>query len=258
MSLYAIKALPHKVEDTGREHHFYDNKDASFEIMTPAGWHMGCCNRPAIIFCLSLGQLKICLRRMRIWSSTNWSWTRTWWLRSCQTGSYRPCLKQNKTDKPNSPADTSWTFAWGRPTRFDTWWMKSEIVGVTFPFSSNKHANTPIKSYILHRTSLASSPRQDPPERNWSNLAKMLVAVIMWVWTGQRGSPWAFLCPCRWKRDGWDVPAVVQLLANRRSCFLFGFALVEQPCLQLYRVTHCCATPSSLANNDSSNLNHET
>lgn len=43
-------------------------------------------------------------------------------------------LYKTKQNKTNRPADTSWIFAWGRPTSFDTWWVKSEIVGVTFPF----------------------------------------------------------------------------------------------------------------------------
>lgn len=39
-----FSVLPLKVEDTGGEHRFYDNKDVSFEIVTPLSWHTGCCH----------------------------------------------------------------------------------------------------------------------------------------------------------------------------------------------------------------------
>lgn len=45
---FPFSAVPHKVKDTGREHHFHANKDVSSEIVTPADWHMGCCDQPAI------------------------------------------------------------------------------------------------------------------------------------------------------------------------------------------------------------------
>lgn len=43
-----FSALPPQVEDTEGEHHFYDNKDESFEMVTPLSWHTGCCDWPAV------------------------------------------------------------------------------------------------------------------------------------------------------------------------------------------------------------------
>lgn len=48
VSYSPFSALPPKVENTGGEHHFYHNKDASFEIVTPLGWHTEWCDRPAV------------------------------------------------------------------------------------------------------------------------------------------------------------------------------------------------------------------
>lgn len=52
--LYApFSALPPKVGDTGREHHFSANKDVACKVVIPLCWHAGCWDWPAM-FSVSL------------------------------------------------------------------------------------------------------------------------------------------------------------------------------------------------------------
>lgn len=117
--------------------------------------------------------------------------------------------------------------------------MKSEIFEVTFPFSSNKHANTPIKSNVPHRTSLASSPRQDPPERILSNLAKMLVAVIAGYKQGKGTAHRPSLAPTRGKEMGEISLLLFSCWLTEEAVFYLGLRWLSSPvcsCIVLHTV----------------------